>query len=249
VGWLHTILNNFWKQEKLPGDLKESEIVTIYKQKGDALECGNYRRIKLLETALNVYERVIERRIGERVIIHDNQFGFMPGRGTVDAVFVLRRVQENILELERNSKRYWTFVDSEKAYDRVPREVMYWSLRRKGVTEKIVRVIMPMSEGVTMTVRCGTGGTKRFEIRVGVHQGSCLSPLLFIIVMDAVSELARRDVLLDMLYTDDLLVAEDSATNLQTRFLGWQKALESKGLKINAGKTETMVCSKIEEPW
>jgi len=42
--------------------------------------------------------------------------------------------------------------------------------------------------------------------------------------------------------------AEDSATNLQTRFLGWQKALEGKGLKINAEKTETKVCSKIEEP-
>ena len=246
VAWLHTILNNFWNQEKLPGDLKESEIVTIYKQKGDALECGNYRGIKLLEIALKVYERVVERRIRQRVIIHDNQFGFMPGRGTVDAVFVLRQVQEKILE--GNSKRYWTFVDLEKAFDRVPREVMYWSLRRKGVTEKIVRVIMSMYEGATTTVRCGTGGTQRFEIRVGVHQGSCLSPLLFIIVMDAVSELIRRDVPWDMLYADDLIVADDSAMNLQARFLGWQKALESKGLKINASKTETMVCAKTDEP-
>ena len=55
--------------------------MTIYKQKGDALECGNYRGIKLLEIALKVYERVIERRIRERVHIHSNQFGFMPGRG------------------------------------------------------------------------------------------------------------------------------------------------------------------------
>jgi hypothetical protein len=66
--------------------------------------------------------------------------------------------------------------------------------------------------------------------------------------MDAVSEFVRREVPWDMLYVDDLIVAEDSAMNLQTRFLGWQKALESKGLKINAIKTETMVCSKIDEP-
>jgi len=59
VDRLYMILNH----EQLPGDLKESEIVTIYKQKGDAVDCGNYRWIKLLEIALKVYEIVIERRI------------------------------------------------------------------------------------------------------------------------------------------------------------------------------------------
>jgi len=54
---LYIILNDFLKQVKLPDDMKESEIVTIYKQKGDPIECGNYRGIKLLEIALKVYER------------------------------------------------------------------------------------------------------------------------------------------------------------------------------------------------
>ena len=69
-----------------------------------------------------------------------------------------------------------------------------------------------MYKGTWTTVRCGAGGTKQFEIKVGVHQGSCLSPLLFIIVMDAISEAVRRPVPWDMLYADDLIVAEDSAT-------------------------------------
>jgi len=119
VDWLHKILNEFLTDERIPGDLQNSEIVTIYKQKGDALECGNYRGIKLLEIALKAYERVIERRIRETVHIHSNQFGFMPGRGTTDPIFILRQVQEKILE--GNRKRYWTFVDLEKAFDRVPR--------------------------------------------------------------------------------------------------------------------------------
>jgi len=87
VDWLHTIFNEFLTDERVPSDLKESEIVTIYKQKGDALECGKYREIKLLEIALKVYERVIERRIRETVHIHSNQFRFMPGRGTIDPIF------------------------------------------------------------------------------------------------------------------------------------------------------------------
>ena len=78
-----------------------------------------------------MYEKVIEKRIREQVELHDNQFGFRPGRGTTDAVFILRQVQEKILE--GNNKRYWTFVDMEKAFDRVPQEVVYWSLRKKGV--------------------------------------------------------------------------------------------------------------------
>jgi len=102
---LHTILNEFLRDDRIPGDLKESEIVTIYKQKGDALECGNYRGIKLLEIALKVYERVIERRIRERVHIHSSQFGFMPGRGTIDPIFILRQVQER--EIENDTGHLW----------------------------------------------------------------------------------------------------------------------------------------------
>jgi hypothetical protein len=220
-------------------------VVTIYKQKGDALECGSYRGIKLLEIGLKVYERVIEGRLRQQVEIHDNQFGFMKGRETTDAIFILRQMQEKVLE--GNSKRYWTFVDLEKAFDRVPREVVYWSLRKKGVTEKIVRLVKSMYDGARTSVRCRTGGTVEFEIRVGVHQRSCLSPLLFIIVMDAISENIRRDVPWDMLYTDDLIVVDDSAQNGQASFTGWQMTMERKGLKINASKTETMVCSRTDE--
>ena len=68
-----------------------------------------------------------------RVHIHSNQFGFMPGRGTIDPIFILRQVQEKILE--GNRKRYWTFVDLEKAFDRVPREALYWG----WITKKILR--------------------------------------------------------------------------------------------------------------
>jgi len=125
-------------------------------------------------------------------------------------------------------------VDLEKAFVRVNRKVIYWSLR-KGVFEKIIHVIKSMYDEARTDVW-----------RVGFHQGSCLRPLLFIIVMDAISEATRPEVPWDMLYADDLIVVEDSVSNFQTRFSGWQRALESKGLKVK-NKTETMVCSKEDE--
>jgi len=73
----------------------------------------------------------------------------------MDAIFILRQVQENILE--GNNKRYRTFVDLEKAFDRVPREVAYWSLRRKGISEKIIRIIKSTYDEARTAVRSGAG--------------------------------------------------------------------------------------------
>jgi hypothetical protein len=65
--------------------------------------------------------------------------------------------------------------------------------------------------------------------------------------MDALPENIGRKVPWDMLYADDLIIADDSATNAQISFTGWQRALESNGLKINTSKTEVMVCSRTDE--
>src|SRR6218665_2488737 len=150
IEWLHTILNDFMKQERLPQDLKDGEIRALYK-KEDVMHCENYRGIKLLEIGLKVYDKVIEMRIRERVELHDNQFGFRPGRGTMEAEVITRQVQEKILE--GNNKIYWTFVDLEKAFDRVPREVIYLSLREKGITEKMVPLVKSMYEAARTSVK------------------------------------------------------------------------------------------------
>jgi hypothetical protein len=73
------------------------------------------------------------------------QFGFCPGKGTTDAIFVIRQVQEKFLE---KKKDLWiAFVDLEKAFDRVPREVLWWSLRRLGVEEWMVTIIKALYNG------------------------------------------------------------------------------------------------------
>ncbi len=63
-------------------------MVNVYKGKGDALECGLYRGIKLLEHVLKILERVIDARVRRIVKVHDMQFGFMAGKVTTHAIFV-----------------------------------------------------------------------------------------------------------------------------------------------------------------
>ena len=106
------------------------------------MECGSYRAIKLLERAMKVIERAFERRIREQVHIDDMQFGFRPGKGTTDAIFIVRQLQEE--PQAKGNKLYYAFVDLEKAFDRVPREVTRWALRKAGVEEWLVSAVMAM---------------------------------------------------------------------------------------------------------
>ena len=71
--------------------------MNVYKGKGDALACGSYRGIKLLDQVMKILERVLEKRIRERVTLDEMQFGFRPGRGTMDAIFIVRQMQEKFL--------------------------------------------------------------------------------------------------------------------------------------------------------
>ena len=94
-------------------------------------------------------------------------FGFMPGKGTTDALFILRRMQEEFGGREK--KLYMCFVDLEKAFDRVPRKVMEWALRKKSLPEVLVKAVISLYQGSRTKVRVGSGLSEEFEVRVGVH--------------------------------------------------------------------------------
>ena len=84
-------------------------------------------------------------------------------------------------------KLYFGFVDLEKAFDRVPREVIRWAMCNLGVKEWLVSAVMSMSTGAKTAVRTVYGNSSALEVKVGMHQGSALSPLLFVIIMEEVS--------------------------------------------------------------
>ena len=92
-----------------------------------------------------------------------------------------------------------------KAFDRVPRKVILWALRKLGVDEWIVHLVQGMYSNARSRVCVGEGYSKEFEVKVGVHQGSVLSPLLFIIVLEALSRKFRCGVPWEDLDADDLV--------------------------------------------
>ena len=107
-------------------------------------DCGAHRGVQLLEHAMKIVDRVLENRIRGLVTIDDMQFGFMPGKSTTRAMFILRRMQEF---REREQKLHMCFVDLEKVFDRVPRKVMEWALRKKGLAVVLMQAVMSLYEG------------------------------------------------------------------------------------------------------
>ena len=108
--------------------------------------------------------------------------------------------------------------------------------------EWIVRLVQGMYSNARRHVRVGEGYSEEFEVKVGVHQGSVLSPLLIIIVLEALSREFRSGVPWEDLYADDLAIIAESLEECVRRLLTWKEAMEEKGLRVNAGKTKIMIC-------
>lgn len=167
------------------------------------------------------------------------QFGFMKGRGTTDAIFIARQLQEKYIA--KKKKLYFAFVDLEKAFDRVPRDVVWWAMRKLGVEEWLVKVVQSMYHNVRSRVRVNGEFSDEFEVKVGVHQGSVLSPLLFIMVLEALSQEFRTGCPWELLYADDLVIVAESLDELTERLKLWKENMESKGLRVNMPKTKCLV--------
>src|SRR4030088_2680264 len=135
--------------------------------------------------------------------------------------------------LAKKKELWMAFVDLEKAFDRVPRKVVWWALRQTGVSEWIVNVIKAMYDGATTAVKFSDGESKEFNVKVGVHQGSVLSPLLFIIVLEALSKEFREGLPWELLYADDLVLLVESESERTVKIARWKEGFEKKGVRVN----------------
>jgi hypothetical protein len=235
VIWLTGLLNQVMREEEMPNAWRKSTTVSIYKRKGDVLLCQNYRGIKLLAHTMKLFERILDSRLRKECSVSQNQFGFVPNSSTTDAIFALRILMEK--HREKQVPLHMVFLDMEKAFDRVPRDVIWWALRKKKVPEIYVRCIQEMYAGATTRVLTPVGASDELPVTVGVHQGSALSPYLFVVVMDVICGNCG-EAPWTMLYADDVVITTTDRDSLQSQLQGWKDRLEKFGLKLSLAKTE-----------
>ncbi|KAK3565299.1 hypothetical protein QTP86_004795 [Hemibagrus guttatus] len=119
-------------------------------------------------------------------------------------------------------------------------------MRKSGVAEKYVRVVQDMYERSRTVVRCAVGQTEEFKVEVGLHQGSALSPFLFAIVMDQLSEEVRQESPWTMMFADDIVICSESREQVEENLERWRFALERRGMKVSRSKTEYMCVNERE---
>jgi hypothetical protein len=90
IVWLTKLFNIIFRSNKMPDEWRRSILVPIFKNKGDIQSCTTYRGIKLMSHTMKFWERVIEHRLRKLTTVSKNQFGFMPGRSTMETIFLIR---------------------------------------------------------------------------------------------------------------------------------------------------------------
>ena len=112
------------------------------------------------------------------------------------------------------------------------------------MSEKYVRCVQEMYKKCRTEVRCAAGRTEAFNVKVGLHQGSALSPLLFAVVMDVLTDEVRRETPWNMMFEDDIVLLNKEKGQAEEELEEWRNALERRGLKVSRGKTEYLCINK-----
>ncbi|XP_070017287.1 secreted RxLR effector protein 78-like [Nicotiana sylvestris] len=114
------------------------------------------------------------------------------------------------------------FIDLEKTYDKVPREVLWRCLEAKGMSVPYIMSIKDMYARAKTQVRIVGGDSDHFSVEMGLHQGFALSPFLFALVMDALTHHIQREVPWCMLFADDIVLTNESRAGVNERLEVWR---------------------------
>ena len=128
----------------------------------------------------------------------------------------------------------------------MPKKVTRWAMRKLGVAEWMVSAVMALYEGAQTVVRTEDGESEGFEVKVVLHLGSVLSPLLFLIVMEVITKHIHGRLPWELLYADDLVLIAERLDELLEKLMRWKDGLERKGLEVNVSKTKIMMEDRRE---
>jgi hypothetical protein len=265
--WLHRVITVVWRSGRAPVEWKRALVVALHK-KGERCVPGNYRGISLLSIPGKVYAMLLLERVSATVEpkLHEAQCGFRPGRGTVDAMFVLRSVAAKCNEYQCCLAQ--AFIDLAKAYDTINRWALWKVLEHYGVHAKLIALLQDLHVGTQAAVRMDGEVGPWFEVSSGVRQGCVIAPLLFNVFMDFVVKEAlsrmptgcgvqmclRRgkevpeasagnpfERIVMLLYADDMVLLSHDPHQLVAMLHVMDEVALKFGMCINASKTEVMV--------
>jgi hypothetical protein len=124
--------------------------------------CTNYQGIKLMSHTMKLWERIIEHRLRGVTNVTENQFGFMLGRSTMEAIFLIRQLMKRCREQKKDL--HMVFIDLEKTYDKVHSNIIWWALQKHKVSTKYITLIKDMHDNVVTVFEQVTETLMTFQL-------------------------------------------------------------------------------------
>jgi hypothetical protein len=170
---LFSLMLHIWRTKTFPAAFDIAELIPLWKKKGSPDDPATYRGVSILAVVGKVFARILAHRLTPHLEsqMHDMQCGFRPDRGVVDQIFVLQQV---VRQCRRQGlPAYAAFVDIEKAYDCVDRQMLFRLLAAYGVDRHLVDLLRALYKDTKVVVKVGNVTGREFSITTGVRQG-CL---------------------------------------------------------------------------
>ena len=250
-----TLLNEIYDTGQIAVDISRSIFIALPKKPG-ATDCELHQTISLMGHVTKLLLRIIMMRVRNKINpeIAEEQCGFVEGKGTTNAIFILRTLIERALEIQKDV--YLCSIDYTKAFDRVRHVEIIKELTKLRIDGKDLRIIKNMYWEQTAAMRV-EGEISAFQkIKRGVRQGCILSPDLFSLC----SEIIMRNIegqpgvrvgghnINNLRYANDTVLISENEKDLQQLLNIVESKSKEKGLELNSKKTEVMVISRKEEP-
>ena len=211
----------------------------------------SYRGISLLSCIFILHTGILNNRIVEFTddfdIMSEEQNGFRKGRSCREHIFVLTSIIRNRMAV--NQDTYACFIDLQKAFDWVDRDLLMWKLMHNNIGGKLYKAIKSLYARTLSCIRLNDTYTDWFHTKCGVRQGDTLSPTLFnLYINDFIDELNATELGIKiegrnvggLLYADDIVLLAENAEQLQRSLCLFQNWCNKWRLKVNLGKTKVI---------
>ena len=254
VNILHSLVNKIYDSGEIPNDMLKSVFIALPK-KPNTLDCDQHRTISLMSHTLKLLLKIVLERCRSNIRpeIAQCQYGFMPDKGTRNAIFTLRMLSERSIQHQQNIY----FIDYKKAFDQVRHKRLFKMLKDVGLDEKDQRIIYNLYHLQKGAIKLPSGLTEWTEINRGVRQGCVMSPDFFNLYSEHILRRLEESndgvtingvCINNIRYADDTALIADSEEGLQRLLDLVLDASSDEGLEINCKKTFCMVVSKERQP-